>query len=189
MIRGLREGTAAQFRTALGQTLAAGKRGTAVGEGEDRGMPGGGLVPAQDHVKVAQMAETPLARAAAAADLEVHHYGRRSHATLPRPSDPVASARAGGFPSARSVMDGRRAGRSKAPEFRSHSQDSAELGDHPDLVFGAVGERAGPHTGGLSLGSKCLRPTVLADGGVDVLGSSGGSDGLGAAMSEAPYRA
>lgn len=187
MVRGLRAGTAAQFRMVQGQAVAAGVRGSATGEigAGDRGMPGGGLAPAADRIAIGHASDTPLARAAAAADLEVHNYGRRSNlqgAAL----DPVAWG-AGTF-HGRQMMPGRRPGRSGRPEFRSHTQDPATLGADPDLVFGAVGEHAGPHTGGLSIGDKNLRASVLQDGGDDVMSAYTDFDGLGAGMSEAAYR-
>lgn len=181
MVRGLREGSAAQFRMVQGQAVAAGKMGTATGEigVGDTGMPGGGLAPSGDYVSILHATDTPLARAGAAADLEVHHYGYLSQANLQRPMDTVASAQAGGFASARASMMGRREGRTKAPEFRSHTQAPGGLGDAPDQVFGAVGEYAGPHTGGLSIGDKNLRASVLADGGDDVMMNSD-FEGMGA---------
>ena len=178
MVRGLREGSAAQFRTVQGQAVAAGKMGTATGEvdmGAD-GMPGGGLAPAGDHVAIRHASETPLVRAAAAADLEVHHYGQRTHANLQNPMDVVHSAQAGGFVGAGAGRMGRREGRTKAPEFRSHTMDPTLLGAHADRTFGSIGEYAGPHTGGLSIGDKNLRASVLADGGDDVMGSRGFDD-------------
>jgi len=183
MVRGLREGFSA--RLVQGQAVAAGPMGTPTGEigVGDRGVPGGGLAPSGDYGSTARATETPLVRAAAAANLEVHSYG---YASFRRPMDAVALARAEKFSGAPALM-GRREGRSKAPEFRSHTLDPAVLGTHADHAFGAVGEHAAPHTGGLALGDKSLRASVLADGGDDVMGAYAG-DGFGAAVSEASLR-
>ena len=188
MVRGLREGSSAQFRMVQGQAVA-GKMGTQISEigVGDQGMPGGGLAPSNDYGSITHATETPLMRAAAAADLAVHHYEYRGHTNLNHPMDTVASAQAGGF-SGPEVMMRRREGRTKAPEFRSHTQDGGILGTHPDHTFGAISEHAGPHTGGLSIGDKNLRASVLADGGDDVMEAYSDFDGLGAAMSEAAYR-
>lgn len=175
MVRGLREGSAAQFRMVQGQAVAAGRMGTATGD-VGTGVTGGGLAPAGDHVAIRHAAQAPLVRAAAAADLEVHRYGQRAHANLQNPMDVVGSTLAGGFVGAGVGQMGRREGRSKAPEFRSHTNDPTALGAHADRTFGSIGEHAGPHTGGLSIGEKNLRASVLYDGGDDVMGSRGFDD-------------
>jgi hypothetical protein len=175
MVRGLREGTSAEFRMVQGQAVAAGKMGTATGE-IDMMAVGGGLAPSADYGAALRQGEAPLARAAAAADLEVHHYGQRTHANLQNPMDVVHSAQAGGFASARAGMMGRREGRTKAPEFRSHTQDPTLLGTDADRAFGSIGEYAGPHTSAVSIGDKNLRASVLADGGDDVMGHHGFDD-------------
>lgn len=187
MVRSLREGTSAQFRTVQGQAVAAGKMGTATGEVDSTAI-GGGLAPSEDYTSIQHAAQVPLMRAAAADGLEVQQYGQKTWQGQGVPLDAVQSAQAGGFASARASMQGRREGRSKAPEFRSHTQDPATIGDHADKVFGAVGEYAGPHTGGLSVGDKNIRASVLTDGGDDVMAAYADFDGLGASMSEAAYR-
>jgi hypothetical protein len=194
MVRGLREGSSAQFRMVQGQAVAAGKMGTATGETDmgAAGMPGGGLVPSDDHIAIAHATEAPLVRAAAAGGLEVHNYGRVAHANVGDPLNAVGAAQGAGLgptygEGAKALM-GRRAGRTKAPEFRSHTQDPAVLGAHPDRTFGSVGEHAGPRTGGLSMGTKSIRASTLADGGDDVMTWQGAFDGIGASLTESGFR-
>ncbi len=167
MIRGLRGGVSADFRMVQGQVVLAGTESIEIG-GKGGAPPGGGLTPSDDYISAVHASEMPLARAAASADLEIHCYGQRAHTNLRHPMDTVGTARRGGFSTPLAMM-GRREGRSKAPQFRSHTQDSSVLGGHPDEFFGSVGEHSGPHTGGLSIGDKSFRATTLADKGDDTM--------------------
>lgn len=172
IVRGLREGTAAELRAVQGQVVASGKMGTATGE-VDMAAAGGGLVPGGDYGAVAAATEAPLVRAAAAEGLEVHHY----RAFVPGdPFDSVAAARGGGFASAGTPMPGRREGRSARPGFRSHTQDFTTLGADADRVFGSDAET---FSRGLAVGEKNLRATTLGDRGDDVMSVRGEFDGLG----------
>jgi hypothetical protein len=188
MVRSLRQGTTAQFRQVQGQTVATGKMGTATSEHTTSRPGNSGLVPSKDYIALRNKTQTALTRAAAARGLEVHTYGRRTHANLDKPMETIKLAQSGGFTSARNMMRGRREGRTKAPEFHSHTQDPVRLGAHPDLTFGSIGEYSGPHTGGLSIGNKSIRSTTLPDKGDDTLGKFADFDGLGSNMSEAGYR-
>jgi hypothetical protein len=165
---GLRGASAIERRRAQAAAVAAGKLGAAPG-GEGAYAVGGGLAPSADFSAALRLGAPTHARAAGAADLEVHHYGRRAQANFGGPADAVGAAQAGGFASARASREGRRTGRSKAPEFRSHTQAPNSLGAEADRTFGAVGEHAGPHTGGLSIGTKSIRASSLFDGGDDTM--------------------
>jgi len=177
IVRSLRQGTPAQLRAVQGQGVAAGKMGTATSGRETgrHGLPGGGLVPSVDYNATFRATETPLQRAAAAAALEVHNYGRRSQGD---PMVAVEAAQVGGFESARRMRNGRREGMSQGPSYHGQTQMPVALGDRPGHTFGSVGEHAGPHTGGLSLGEKDIRMTMLPDGGDDVLSRYVDFDGL-----------
>ncbi|GFR88137.1 hypothetical protein ElyMa_002509900 [Elysia marginata] len=169
MIRGLREGTSAEFRMVQGEAIAAGKMGTSSG-GVGMAMAGGGLAPSADYNTALHQGKASSVRAAAAQNLEVHHYGQPL-AHLRNPLDVVRSAQTGGFASTRVSHKSRREGRMKAPEFRSHTQDLAARSSDSDRVFGSIGERSDPYTGGFSIGGKTLRVSTLADGGDDTLKS------------------
>lgn len=187
MVKGLRQGTSAEFRMVQGQAVAAGKMGTATGDTVTGRTAASGLAPSKDYTAIIHESETPLVRAAAAADLVVHNYGQVTNASLQRPLDRVGAAGAGGFASAyggNSVNSelGRREGKSKAPEFRSHTEDASVLGSNADFVFGSVGEHAGPHTGAVSIGDKNIRSTMLADKGDDSMNlysTDGFADAMG----------
>ena len=176
MIRGLKEGSAAQFRMVQGQGLASGKMGTATGEVAAT-MVNGGLIPSKNYTAISAHSEISLKRAAASG-LEVHNYGVGVFAT---PFDRVAAAQNGGFASKGRARLGRREGRSKRPEFSSHTKDGVILGADPDDTFGRDIQS---FAGSMSVSTKTLRSTTLPDRGDDVMTHQGfdDDDGYNSAM-------
>jgi len=176
MVRSLKGATASEIRGVQGAGLASGPMGTAtsgIATGDD-GLPGAGLLPAADYTATLKLGEAPLARAAAAAGLEVQNYS----GLVPGAAfDPVTYAQAGGFASARKVFRGRTVGQSKAPEFYGHTGAPVTLGDSTHRTFGNIGEGAPAPVSYVSAGGKTVRSTTLGDHGDDVLSRNGFNGG------------
>lgn len=158
MARGLREGGAAGRRTAQGQAVATGRLGNAAVASL---APGGGIAPGGDLGAAAWSSSAPMTRAAAAG-LTVAHYGGPRR---PVAQESAALAWLSGVASAGQGRVAPRSGRTKRPEFQSHTQSPATLGASPAQVFGV--DTAASTTGGLSIGRKDVRADSLRDKGDD----------------------
>ena len=169
--KGLREGTADGLRRAQQQVRAGGRFGAASAELGAEAL-GRTPLPGTDAGRAASAAEAPLARAAAAAGLEVHSY-RGAQVTEPG-SRAGASVPGGGL---RASLPGRREGLNKAlPEFLSHTQTSG--GVRTGSSFGGSVDTS---ASGALPGSKNLRTTHLGVGAAgDELGAFANmDDGVG----------
>lgn len=160
IVRGLREGTASGRRKIANHVVASGVMSD-IFEGATANQ-GRSLKPATDYGRLQRFAEVPLTRAAASEGLEVQSY---------RSAAPVANDRrvehgqAGDQTLYGSSIEGDVGGKSKIPEFRSHTTDQTELGDADQAVFGMDAAVTGGMAGGAQ-STASVRATDWGDEGI-----------------------
>lgn len=148
IVRGLREGTASARRKIANHVIAAGTMSNIFeGAAAERGR---GVRPSSDYIRTQRFAEVPLNRAAAAEGLEVQSY---------RGAAPVENDHrvAHGYASDQTrfgASDQNEAGKSKVPQFTSHTVDQVETGVSDDELFG----RDDTVEGGMTGGAPASRP-------------------------------
>ncbi len=165
MVRGLREGTAAGLRAVQGQGRATGQ----MGQTRANGATGGGLAPSRVAGVARRHVHGAAPRAAAASGLTVAVYGGPRR---PVAQEAAAYMQKGGFAVPGRGRENRAGGRTKRPEFRSHTQVPTEISADASRTFGFVA--VGATTGGMAVKRGEVRSDTLADNGDDVL-----LDGLG----------
>lgn len=148
IVRGLREGTASGRRKIANHVVAAGTMSDIFeGAAADQGR---GVRPSSDYIRTQRFAEAPLNRAAAAEGLEVQSY---------RGAAPVENDHrvAHGYASDQTrfgVSDQNEAGKTKIPQFISHTVDQVETGVPDGELFG----RDDTVEGGMTGGAPASRP-------------------------------